>query len=276
MFYGTGFERCRAIRRICRRRELVRAMQPKVNQGNITIVLKGPKYPGNVGSVARCAKNMGIDRLVVVGAKSLPAEEMKLMSTHVAANLVEEIRYRDSLENILGEFEFIVGTTSRQGSVRGPVISPRRMAETLLDVSQHNRVALLFGPEDRGLANDDLRYCHALVTIPTAEAFKSINLSHAVMILCYELLTISRESDGAFTPRLATAAETEGMYRQIQALLARIGFLNPQNPAYWMVHIRRFFARTKLQAKDVKIIRGFCRQMDWYMDGTGIPREERR
>lgn len=251
-------------------------MQPKVNAENITIILKGPKYAGNVGSVARCAKNMGIDRLVVVGAKALPAEDMKLMSTHAAADLVEEIRYHESLEKILGEFEFIVGTTSRLGSVRGPVISPRQMAETLLDISQHNRVALLFGPEDRGLSNEDLRHCQALVTIPTAAPFKSINLSHAVMILCYELLAISRESADSFTPRLATAAEAAGMYRQIQALLARIGFLNPQNPAYWMVHIRRFFARTKLQAKDVKIIRGFCRQLDWYMDGNGNPREDRR
>jgi tRNA/rRNA methyltransferase len=56
-----------------------------VNTENITIVLKGPKYPGNVGFVARCAKNMGIDRMVVVDSKDLPPEEMKQMSTHVAA-----------------------------------------------------------------------------------------------------------------------------------------------------------------------------------------------
>ena len=67
-------------------------MQSRVNLENITIVLKGPKYPGNVGSVARCARNMGIDRLAVVGAGALSAEEMKLMSTHVAAGLVENIR----------------------------------------------------------------------------------------------------------------------------------------------------------------------------------------
>lgn len=257
-----------------RREGSATTMQSRVNLENITIVLKGPKYPGNVGSVARCARNMGIDRLAVVGAGTLAAEEMKLMSTHVAAGLVERIRYHDRLEHVLGEFEFIVGTTSRLGSVRSPVISPRQMAETLCDVSRQNRCALLFGPEDRGLSNDDLRHCHALVTIPTAEAFKSINLSHAVMILCYELLTVSRESADPFTPRLATAAESEGMFAQIQSLLSRIGFLNPQNPAYWMVHIRRFFARTKLQAKDVKIIRGFCRQMEWYLDGAGNPHAE--
>jgi tRNA/rRNA methyltransferase len=237
----------------------------KVNRENITLVLKGPKYPGNVGSVARCAKNMGIDRIVVVDGEALPSEEMKQMATHVADDLIDGIRYFDKLENVLGEFEFIVGTTSRLGSTRGPVISPRQMAERLIDLSQNNRVALLFGPEDRGLANADLRYCQALVTIPTAEAFKSINLSHAVMILCYEILTARKEFLEVFTPRLANSAETEGMYQQIKLLLAEIGFLNPQNPEYWMGHVRRFFSRTKLLAKDVKIIRGICRQLDWYM-----------
>ena len=240
-------------------------MKLKVNRENITLVLKGPKYPGNVGSVARCAKNMGIDRIVVVDGEALPSEEMKQMATHVADDLIDGIRYFDKLENVLGEFEFIVGTTSRLGSTRGPVISPRQMAERLIDLSQNNRVALLFGPEDRGLANADLRYCQALVTIPTAEAFKSINLSHAVMILCYEILTARKEFLEMFTPRLANSAETEGMYQQIKSLLAEIGFLNPQNPEYWMGHVRRFFSRTKLLAKDVKIIRGICRQLDWYM-----------
>jgi tRNA/rRNA methyltransferase len=243
-----------------------RYLQLHVNTENITLILKGPKYPGNVGFVARCAKNMGIDRIIVVDSKDLPPEEMKQMSTHVAADLIEGIRYFDKLENVLGEFEFIVGMTSRRGSARGPVASPRQMAETLIDISQHNRVALLFGPEDRGLANEDLRYCQSLVTIPTAETFKSINLSHAVMILCYELWTIRKEALAVFTPRLATSAETEGMYDQIKTLLAKIGFLNLQNPEYWMWHIRRFFSRTKLLAKDVKIIRGICRQLDWSLN----------
>jgi tRNA/rRNA methyltransferase len=104
------------------------------------------------------------------------------------------------------------------------------------------------------------------VTIPTSERLKSINLSHAVMILCYEIFTAQRGDLETFTPRLATAAEIEGMYEQIKALLQNIGFLNPQNPEYWMLHIRRFFSRTRLFSKDVKIIRGVCRQLEWRLD----------
>jgi tRNA/rRNA methyltransferase len=240
-------------------------MYQKVKTENITIVLNKPKYPGNVGSVARCARNMGIEKISVVGNRDLAVEEMKQMATHFAAGIVARIQHFDRLDEALAKFNFIVGATSRRGSGRGPVISPREMAERLIDISQDNEVALLFGPEDMGLSNDDLRFCHLLVTIPTSKHNKSINLSHAVMILCYESFTAHMEPLEAFTPRLADSVELEGMYEQMKALLTKIGFLNPQNPDYWMMHVRRFLSRRDLFSKEVKIIRGICRQLDWYM-----------
>jgi tRNA/rRNA methyltransferase len=241
-------------------------VEEKLKLENITIVLKGPKYAGNIGSVARCAKNMGIDKILVVNGRDLLPAEMKQMSTHFAAELVDQIKYLDDLGEALNGFEFIVGTTARLGSARGPVVSPREMAMNLIGLSQHNRVALLFGPEDTGLSNEDLRRCHGLVTIPTSERLKSVNLSHAVMILCYEIFTAQRDDLEAFTPRLATAVEIEGMYEQLKGLLQKIGFLNPQNPEYWMLHIRRFLSRTRLFSREVKIIRGICRQLEWSLE----------
>ncbi|MCX5836556.1 MAG: RNA methyltransferase [Deltaproteobacteria bacterium] len=231
---------------------------------NITIVLNRPKYPGNVGSVARCAKNMGIERIVVVGNRNLDEEEMKTMATHVAADIVDNIRYFDQIEEALAGFHYIVGTTSRRGNARGPVVSPREMAERLPDISEENDVALLFGPEDTGLSNDELRFCHLVVAIPASSRFKSINLSHAVMILCYEIFISRAGHPETFTPRLATSVELEGMYDQAKVLLTKIDFLNPQNPDYSMMQIRRLLSRTKLLSREVKILRGVCRQIEWY------------
>jgi tRNA/rRNA methyltransferase len=109
-----------------------------------------------------------------------------------------------------------------------------------------------------------LRYCHAVVSIPTARELKSINLSHAVMIVCYEIFTVSLPPIEEATPKLALSKELEGMYGQIKNLLAQIGFLNPENPDYWMMHLRRFFTRAGLLSREVKIIRGICRQLEWY------------
>jgi tRNA/rRNA methyltransferase len=237
----------------------------QVNLENVTIVLKGPKFPGNVGSAARCANNMGIGKLIVVGNRELDDEAVRQMATHVSKDIVDGIRHFDTLDEALAGFEWVVGTTARQGSGRGPFASPRRMAESLVAVSRENRIALLFGPEDTGLTNDDLRFCQTVVTIPTV-AFKSLNLSHAVMILCYELLVARLDDEGKFLPKLASSRELEGMYTQLKVILQAIGFLNPENPDYWMMHIRRLLARTTLQAREVKIIRGICRQIEWYGD----------
>lgn len=232
----------------------------------IAIVLLGTKYAGNVGSVARCAKNMGISDLIVVRQEHLAIEEMKQMSTHFAADLVDGIRYFASLREALADFNFIVGTTARRGHARGPLISPREAALRVAEKAKNNKVALLFGPEDTGLSNDDLRYCHALVQIPTSAQFKSINLSHAVMILSYEIFVARLNQLEVFTPKLAQSSELEGMYDQLKLLLMKIGFLNPENPDYWMMHLRRLFSRTDLHSKEVKIIRGICRQIDWYAE----------
>jgi tRNA/rRNA methyltransferase len=237
----------------------------QANLENVTIVLKGPKFPGNVGSAARCAKNMGIGKMIVVGNRDLDDEAVRQMATHESKDIVEAIRHFDTLDEALAEFSWIVGTTARQGSGRGPVVSPRRMAESFVLLSQENDIALLFGPEDTGLTNDDLRFCQTVVTIPTV-GFKSLNLSHAVMIICYELFMARMSDEPKPTPKLAGSRELEGMYVQLKAVLQAIGFLNPENPDYWMMHIRRLFARTTLQAREVKIIRGICRQIEWYGD----------
>jgi tRNA/rRNA methyltransferase len=237
----------------------------KATLENITIVLKGPKFAGNVGSVARCAKNTGIGKLIVVGNRDLDDESVRQMATHESKDIVEGIKHFDTLDEALAGFSWVVGTTARQGAGRGPVVSPRLMAESLVGLSQKNEIALLFGPEDTGLTNDDLRFCQMVVTIPTV-GFKSLNLSHAVMIICYESLVARMETEENVSSKLASSRELEGMYAQLKETLQAIGFLNPENPDYWMMHIRRLFARTTLHAREVKIVRGICRQIEWYGD----------
>lgn len=241
-------------------------MMLKTKTKNISVVLYKPKYAGNIGSVARAAKNMGIRNLIVVGAAGFDREEMQQRSTHLATDVLDQIQYCENINEALGSFNYIVGTTARLGKARGPFISPRAVACDIVDISQKNKVALLFGPEDTGLANEELRLCHAVVTIPTSREFTSLNLSHAVMILCYEIFIASSgaANSAEVTPKLARSQELEGMYGQIKTLLADIEFLNPENPDYWMMHLRRFFSRASLLSREVKIIRGICRQLQWY------------
>jgi len=233
---------------------------------NLTVVLHKPKYAGNIGSAARCAMNMGIEKLVVVGHPNPDEETIKRMATHVAAPVVDRIRYFQDLPEALGEFRYVVGTTARRGNsnLRLVMAGPREMAQTVAELSMNNEIALLFGPEDRGLTNEELQYCQLLVSIPTSDCFRSLNVSHAVMILCYEIFTASMKRTASFTPRLATTGELEEMYDHLKGALIKIDFLGNDNPDYRMIALRRFLSRVRLFSKDVKIIRGICRQLDWF------------
>ena len=234
---------------------------------NIAIVLMEPKYPENIGAAARCAMNMGISRLIVVCSEAHDREKMLKMATHKAAHLIEDLTRFTNLKDALAPFSHVVGTTARQGRKRRIENSPRYMLETILPLLETNRIALLFGPEDRGLTNDDLKYCQTKVTIPTAD-FSSLNLAQAVAILCYELYWGIMYSGKLMqsAPKLASSHELEGMYEHVEKLLNRIGFLRTNDSSYWIRNIRNFLGRVGLRAKEARIIRGFCRQFLWYDD----------
>jgi len=239
-------------------------MSDKINLDHIAIVLQRPRYPENIGAAARAVRNMGIKKLVVVEPENFDIIRVRKMATHAAADIVEKIVIHDNLPLALADFSYIVGTTARSGGQRRTIDQPVKLADKLISVSHENQIAIVFGPEDRGLSNADIRLCHALVTIPTAE-FSSLNLAQAVMVICYELFKARQHPvKGSFKPRLANRHELEGMYDQLSDILVRISYINPENPAYWMNKLRHFFNRLPLRAREVSIIRGICRQIHWY------------
>jgi tRNA/rRNA methyltransferase len=240
-------------------------MTTAVHLDHLSIVLQRPRYPENIGAAARAACNMGIRDLVVVSPENNDPERVYRMATHAARSVVDNIRHYDDLAEALAPFGYVAGTTARLGGQRDTVISPETLAARLVPISRENRVAILFGPEDRGLTNDDLRRCHVLVNIPTAD-FTSINLAQSVMILCYALFTAGPSAAGRSVPRLAERHELDGMYAQLREILVRIHYLNPENPDYWMHKIRQFFTRLELRAREVSIIRGIIRQVNWYSE----------
>ncbi len=239
-------------------------MSPEsVNRENVRIVLHRPRFPENIGAAARAMRNMGLRRLTVVDPENFIEARIRMMATHVAGDVVDAITRFESLAEAVADCGYVVGTTARLGGERQAVVTPPVMARRLIAISQENEVALVFGPEDRGLTNQEIRHCHALVNIPT-DAFASLNLAQAVMVMCYEVFTARTGAEGGFAPRLATRHELDGMYAQLRDILVAISYINPENPDYWMNRLRRFFTRMQLRAREVSIIRGIIRQVEWY------------
>ncbi|HXZ34699.1 MAG TPA: RNA methyltransferase [Thermodesulfobacteriota bacterium] len=252
---------------------------------NITIVLVRPQYAGNIGAVCRAMKNMGLTRLNLVSPEQDPlSAEARMMATS-AKDILQKAKIFPSLEDALQGFRWIAGTSARKGINRGPFISPREICPEIIQHARSIPVAILFGPEDRGLTNRELDPCHALISIPTHPGLSSLNLAQAVILLSYELYLASlyeirneecgmqnekrirREearSSSGLLPLLAEFQKVEKMYAHLEQLLLRIGFLDSNNPKRIMHTLRRIFGRANLCDRDVAILRGIFRQLEWY------------
>jgi len=244
----------------------------RVNLDNLTVVLHKPRLAENIGAAARAACNMGLSRLIVVQPEDLDQERMLKMATGPSAELIQRLQVYDDVATALGGFQYIVGTTARLGGAyRQSPLTPRELAQQLVAISRRNQVALLFGPENWGLTNEELAYCHALVTIPTSE-FRSLNLAQAVLLVAYEIFLAREEAPPRFVPRLANSFELEAMYAELQDTLMKINYIGHQNPELWMMRLRRFFSRHGLRAAEVQVVRGICRQIDWYVRRRLLPK----
>jgi tRNA/rRNA methyltransferase len=230
---------------------------------NIRVVLVRPRGSANVGAAARAMKNMGVDGLTLVQPAVRRYAAAEAMAVH-ARDLVRGARRVASLAEAVADCALVVGTTCRGGPYRAAAADPAAIAPLLLEAATHGPVALLFGPEDHGLTNDDLRVCQHLITIDTHGAYASLNLAQAVLLVCYELRRAARAGQRAprgVTP--APAAAVQRMYQHLQRALLSIGFLHPQNPEHLMFALRGLFGRTGLADHEVRILLGMARQMEW-------------
>jgi len=234
---------------------------------SIDIILVGTLQSGNVGSVARAMKNMGLAHLKLADAQCEIDLQARKMATH-AGDILDNVRQYPGLREAVADAQYVVGTTARDRRSR-MLLTPVQMAEKVLALAPANKVAIVFGREDSGLSNDELELCDAAVHIPTAPEMTSLNIAQAVMVVAYELFCRA-ESFGpaAAGDRLATSEQQQDMYDHVRALLLDIGFLNPQNPEIVLGKIKRLLTRAALTTKDVEMLRGIVRQSRWYVEKT--------
>ncbi len=230
---------------------------------SIRIVLVGTTHPGNIGATARAMKNMGLGELVLVAPRSFPHEDATARASG-AEDLLEGARVVSSLAEAVADCVWVAGASARQRSIAWPELSAREAAEKAVAESVSGPVALVFGPEKSGLSNDDLACCQALLYIPTAPDFSSLNLAMAVQVVTYEVLmqhAATREPPPREV-RPATAGEMENFYRHLEELLLAARFLDPDNPRHLMKRLRRLFARAAPDMNEINILRGILASME--------------
>ncbi len=257
--------------------------------GQIRIVLVEPTHPGNIGSVARAMKTMGLSRLVLVNPKKFPHSEASKLAAGAESVLLNAEVVQTTSEAI-GDCTMVLGTSVRDREVSWPTFSPRK---TAANVDQHlshagHQVAILFGRESSGLTNAELDLCQSQIRISANEEYSSLNLASAVQIIAYELRMKllgcdegHRVSGDDFEPEdhqvanaslsskvsisskaskerevIATNVQQSGHMEHLQKTLEALDFIRAKPPTVLMRKLTRLYGKANLTVEEIQILRG--------------------
>lgn len=231
----------------------------------MVVVLHEPQDLVNVALVTRAMMNMGLRYLRVVD----PDEEMdpyRLTGiAHGSDELVEAAEVHDTLEEALSDCTHVVGTSARRRSVKQEWREPAEAAPEIVERTGGGKVAVVFGREDKGLSNRDLDRCHELLNIPTDPEKTSLNLSHAALVIFYELRRAVREEqelpERDLSPKpthqvpRATAGELESLFEVWEEALDELGMFSGIDPGPKMTSFRSIFQRAELDEREVRLLK---------------------
>lgn len=228
---------------------------------HIRIVLIRTSHPGNIGSVARAMKTMGLTHLYLVAPLQFPHDKATEMASG-ASDVLQQAVVVNSLAAAIGDCSLVIGTSTRERTIPWPLVEPREMAKRIKCECSHSQIAILFGCEQSGLSNEELECCHLHVQIPTDPSYRSLNIAAAVQVMCYELrlalyqAEVRRPSHKAWENRLATMEEMENFFVHLRKVLVEIDFLKESAPRKLMTRLRRFFLRAEPDKMEVNMLRG--------------------
>ncbi|MBM4219251.1 MAG: TrmJ/YjtD family RNA methyltransferase [Gammaproteobacteria bacterium] len=228
----------------------------------IRIVLVDTQHPGNLGASARAMKNMGLESLLLVRPRSPAGPEASARAAG-AADVLARARIVATLDEAIGDCGPVFGTTARPRSANWRVLDAREAAAELAAATAARPAAVLFGGERNGLANHELERCQALIRIPCAAGYESMNLAQAVQVIAYEIrmARLGGAAEAAALPP-ATADEMRALNGHLERVMARSGFMHPGNAAQLGARVRRLIARAAPDDGEVRILRGWLAALE--------------
>lgn len=225
----------------------------------VRVILVEPAGPLNVGAVARVMRNFACRELVLVQPRcDWQGEEARRMAVH-AADVLLTARVQPDLLAALTGCVRAVATLGRH-----PPGEPLKAVLPWL-LQDAAPVAVVFGPEDRGLTWAEVQLAQRQVTLPTHPDYPSLNLAQAVAICLYEIYQYGREHPLAPAAAVAAVDEVEAYLQDLESFLLQIGYLYPHTRARRMAKIRRLLQRAAPSPGELALLRGMIRQARWAM-----------
>ena len=230
----------------------------------VRIVLVRTTHPGNIGAAARAMKTMGLARLALVDPRRFPDPQAEAMATG-ADDVLAAAHVCATLDEALAGTTLAIALTARRRELSHLALDAREAAGlAAAESAQGGEVALVFGTEISGLANDEVIKCQRVAHIATSPTYSSLNLAAAVQVMAYELHVAASGPAVPDNQRFdaATFEDIESFYAHLERNAVASGFLEPANPGRLMERLRRLFGRTRLEREELNLLRGILTAWD--------------
>lgn len=227
---------------------------------NIRIVLVETSHTGNMGSVARAMKTMGLTNLCLVNPLVKPDSQAISLAAG-ASDVIGAAKIVDTLDESIAGCSLVVGTSARSRSLPWPMLDARECGIKSVEEGQQAPVALVFGRERVGLTNEELQKCHYHVAIPANPEYSSLNLAMAVQIIAYEVRMAWLATQAQSQPTVEASPyplvdDLERFYTHIEQMMLNSGFIREGMPGQVMSKLRRLYTRARPERDELNILRG--------------------
>ena len=226
-----------------------------MSKNNISFILHKPQLSENIGACARAMKNFEFNKLILINPRPIFPND-KIFATSVGAkNIINQSKVFNNLDQALGDADIVIATSARFRNKNIKHIT----LEDLKKIDFKKKIALLFGSEASGLSNNEISYANYTLQIPTNLNFKSLNLSHSLIIIAHTISSILRIKTNPFNKskkiKTASKKEIQSMISLCTSNLDKINFFKPKEKKPIMLeNLRNIFYKMDLSDKETRIL----------------------
>ena len=241
------------------------------NFSNLKVILVEPNGPLNVGSVARLCSNFEVDELRIVSPKcdiqSLEAKKMALKGQ----KYLDNCKIFDSLENAILDCDLVIASCGRVDISKDSFfVTSEDLFNWIFSFKKINNLAIIFGREDRGLTNNELLLANKTFNIPASKNNPSLNLSHAVSIVLYELNKSSNRNPNSELEvfNIASSKQIRDSFGELEEMLLKVGYLLKHTSRAKISKFKKYISRANTSSQEINVLRGIVHQINWFMKNS--------
>ena len=226
-------------------------------QNTFGFILVNPQLGENIGACARALKNFGFSNLNIISPRDFWPNTKARMTSVGAYNIIRSAKIYNNVADAIKKFDLVFATTARHRDINKKHISITNFIK-LLSKHKKSNIGIMFGPEASGLSNQDLSLSNFIIQIPTSKKLTSLNLSHAVIVVCYEIyrsLNFTKFKKEKMLTKLASKNSIKNLIKFLEKILDDKKFFNPPEKRSSMIlNINNIFGRLELSDKEIRIL----------------------